>query len=572
MNKFEQLRSKFPQLSGYNDRDFAAAIWNQYYKDKMSFEDFSGRVGYSAGQIPTGTQPAMPSPPEPAPSRVGETIKDIGSRVAENVQAVPALGLIGGGLSYAARAPQAGKAVKFLGQAAESLLPKTGAELLSQTGKAAALAPVAVAGERLSEPALRAAGQVVPLPELREEDKRRSLAEALRVPFGTAAEILAGVGAGKAMAGAQRKLAERPSAIPEERVQAARLLESEGGKQRAADLMRGSEISRNMGVFNRIYNKLVGNPESTTFGTQEFRNAKQALNNSYESLLGGQTVSFGPEFFKNIKSILDKQRSLGETGVMFSESRPIINTLSQISSLPDNLRVRIQALRDIPPETADINVTRNAMKVIDDSLAALQKQPEIKMDAKIYNELRSQLGDAAYRSSDSKKATVLRQMQKAFDDAADKSLPKNVVDELHTTRNRWENLKILEKAQERSEPGLILPQNVGNVTRQRAGEGVIYGDKEIYDIGQKGLSLGMTPSAAAAPLDPAELLPSKLGGPRQKLGIFERASRVVTDPIKSRQIIKGPVAEEEVARKQALQSTRAAIEGEMQQEEDNAPR
>jgi hypothetical protein len=571
MTKFQQIRDKFPQYSSYNDRDFAAAIWNQYYKDKLPFEDFSARIGYSAGQIPTGVEPSMPAPPEAQPSKAGQVLRDVGGRIMENVQAVPALGALGGGLSFLSRLPQAGKTVKFLGQAAQPLLPKTGAELLAQTGKAAALAPVGVAGERLTEPVLQAAGQVVPLPQLREEEKRKALADVLRTPFGVGAEAVTGAGVGRGVAGAQRKLAQRPAAIPEERVEAARQIESLGGKQPAADLMRGSEISRNMGVFNKLYNKLVGNPESTTFGTNEFKTAKNSLSAMYESLLGGKTISFGPQFFKDIKTLLDKQRSLGETGVMFSESRPIINTLSQISNLPDNLRVRIQALRDIPPETTDINVTRNAMKVIDDSIAALQRQPEIKMDAKVYNELRSQLGDAAYQTGNKERASVLRKMQKAFDDAADKSLPKEVVDKLHTTRNRWENLQILEQAQKQSEPGLILPQQIGNVTRQRAGEGVIYGDKEIYDLGQKGLSLGMSPSGASRQLDPAELLPSKLGGPRQQLGIIEKATRAVTDPIRARQIIEGPVSPEEVTRKQALQTTRAAVEGEERELEKEKP-
>jgi len=578
MATINSIRQKLPQLgkeswNRYNDADLAAAIWNTYYKDKIPFEQFALKVGFLEGAIPGVQPPSMPASPEQReqetrPSLAGKT-RELGERVLQNVQAVPVLGGAAGGLAALSKLPGASRLMQTIGSAAGQIVPKTTKEMLAQAGKAGALAPVGLAGEELVEPALKAAGQVVPAQALREPERRRALAEALRVPAGVGAELLASGGLSQGRAAIQRKLAERPAGIPAERLEAARKLEEAGGKMPSELMMRGSDVSRTMEVFNRKYNKLVGNPDSKDFGYAQFQQAKNRLNSDYESILGGKQVTFDPKFFADIKSMLDRQRSLGETGVMFAESRPIINTLAQISQLPQNLRVRINALRDIPPETQDINVTRNALAVIDDSLSYL-RDAKITMDAKIYNQLRSDLGEAAYRSADKNRSSVIRGMQKAFDDAADRSLPREDVARLKETRNRWENLKILEEAQKVSEPGLILPQNVGQVTKRRSSEGMIYGDKEMYDIGSQGISLGIRPSAADPEFDVTQVLPTAIGGPRQKVGIAERGYKAITEPIKARQVIKGPVSEEEVLRRQAPQEARALTQGIERELEDQS--
>jgi hypothetical protein len=313
--------------------------------------------------------------------------------------------------------------------------------------------------------------------------------------------------------------------------------------------MRGAEISPTQARFNREYNRLVGNPESQDFGRLQFIEAQNRLKGEYDRLLSGREVVFDDAFFNQIQSLLDRQRSLAQTGVMFAEARPIINTLSQIATLPTSLQRRINALRDIPPETADIGITRDALSVIDEAMNALRGQ-RITMDAQVYNELRSQLGDAAYRTADNARSRVLRDMQRAFDDAADRSLPREVVQDLQTTRNQYENFKILQEAQNKSaEPGLILPQTVGQVVRQRSPETSITSEKEMYELGRQGLSLGMRPSGPSDDIGLMDVLPTQIGGLRQKVGILERGVRGITEPIRAQAIMEGPRTEQELGRR-----------------------
>lgn len=558
MATLEDVRRKFPQYARYNDEALAAAVWNQHYKDKLPFEEFSRRIGYRTGQIPREAPPAMPEDPTKT-----DLISDAGSlfdRIMANVQAVPALGGIATGITALSRLPGATRLTRTLGQIAEPLVPRTGRELARQTTTAAALAPVGFAAEQLAEPTARAIGETLPLPQVRSEAGQAQLAEALRTPLGITGEVLGARGLISGTAAAQRRLAQRPAGVPEERLQAARKLKEQGGKLPASQLLRGADVSRNMEVFNKRYNALVGNPESTTFGTNEFRNALTRLKADYDTLLSGKTVTFDDQFFNDISKLLDEQRSLASTGVMFAESRPIINTLSQIRQLPADLQARINALRDVPETTTDIGVTQNALRIIDDALGFLSTN-KIQMDAPVYNQLRSQLGSAAYRTADPDRGRVLRSMQKAFDDAADRSLPEDTVQGLKTTRNRWENLKILEEAQKKSEPGLILPQAVGQVVRGRYDQGIIYGDKEIYDIGKEGISLGIRPSGPSTDTDAVQMLPTQVGGYRQKASIAERGLRAITEPIKAKAVMEGPRAPEEVARREAFQETRAASQG-----------
>jgi hypothetical protein len=546
MSKIQALRNKLPEYANYSDEAVAAAVWNRFYRDKLPFDEFSKRIEYKEGIIPRETPPAMPTP-EQATAKGPGFLERAGRRVMENIQAVPILGGAAGAATRLARATPTSRLSQTLGTALEPLVPRTGGELARQTGVAAAAAPVGVAVGKAAPSIARAVGEVIPAEPVRGEAGQRRLTQALRTglePFG---EIIGGGAAAKTAAATQRSLAQRPAGVPLERVQAARAQPE--GSVPASVVMRGAEISPTQARFNREYNRLVGNPESQDFGRLQFIEAQNRLKGEYDRLLSGREVVFDDAFFNQIQSLLDRQRSLAQTGVMFAEARPIINTLSQIATLPTSLQRRINALRDIPPETADIGITRDALSVIDEAMNALRGQ-RITMDAQVYNELRSQLGDAAYRTADNARSRVLRDMQRAFDDAADRSLPREVVQDLQTTRNQYENFKILQEAQNKSaEPGLILPQTVGQVVRQRSPETSITSEKEMYELGRQGLSLGMRPSGPSDDIGLMDVLPTQIGGLRQKVGILERGVRGITEPIRAQAIMEGPRTEQELGRR-----------------------
>lgn len=553
-----EIRNKFPQYADYDDQAFAAAVWNQHYKDKLQFEDFAKRIGYTI--IPG--EPLVPSmPTEQTMAEKGiDLIGDLAKRISQNVAAVPAVGIAAGGIAKLAQLPGATGRMQAAGRAAQAIVPKTGGELARQVGTAAAVAPAGYAAEQLARPVAKAAGEV--LPPFRKPEAQESLAQALRIPLGVGAEIGTSLGLGQLGRTASTALARRPAGIPPERLETARKIETLGGRYPTQELLRGRDVSKVMEVYNRRYNKLLGLPEKTDFGTRELRQARSNLSSEYDNILANEKVVFDPEFFGTMKALLDRQRDLAQTGVMFAESRPIINTLSQIANLPASLRARIDALRNIPPETQDIGATQNALKVIDDALGFLQNQT-ISMDARIYNELRSDLGNAAYRTSDANRAMILRDMQKAFDDAADASLPKDKVERLGTVRNRWENLQILEEAQKGREPGMITPQDVARVTTRRDASGMIYGDKELYDIGKEGLSMPVRPEAAGREPDPSAYLPTQVGGYRQKAAIGERAADLLLGGARKRALLRGEVTPEEMQRRQQLQQVRAVGGGAM---------
>jgi len=554
----QEIRNKFPQYADYSDQAFSAAVWNLHYKDKLPFSDFAKRIGYT--MIPG--EPATPDMPT-TQTLAQEGVDVLGSvinRMVQNMQAVPALGIGATALSRAAQLPSAGQKLQAVGKAVQPLIPKTGGELTKQVLTAGAVAPVGYVGEQLAEPVAEAAGKIVPT--LSGKRPQQTLTSALQIPLGVGAEVGTSLGLGRTSKAIRDVMAKRPSGIPEERLETARSIEAIGGKYPTSELLRGRDISSLMSVYNQRYNKLVGLPPKTDFGIREFKEARNLLNQEYDNILSGETVKFDKKFFSDIKDLLNRQRQLGETGVMFAESRPIINTLSQIGNLPKSLQARIAALRDIPPDTNDPAITRNALKVIDDSIGFLQNQ-EISMDARVYNELRSELGKAAYRTADDSRAKVLRQMQKAFDDAADSSLPKDKVNRLQTARNRWENLQILEEAQVGREPGLILPQDVARVTSKRDPQGMIYGDKEMFKIGSEGLSMPARAEAATRETTVPEFLPTQVGGYRQKAAIGQRIGDVLVGGAKKRALMEGPITPEEFERKQLLQKVRSVGGGAM---------
>ena len=424
---------------------------------------------------------------------------------------------------------------------------------MRQAATAATVAPLGIAGEEM-------AGQIAAGSGARGEKEKR-LAQALRVPLGVGAEIVGGLGLGTGAAAIQRRLAAKPASIPYERLEAARKLREAGVPVSSGEFMRGADVAPQMEYYNRLYNRLVGNPESTSFGSRELADASARLKNSYENILSNKTVTFDDKFFNDISEILGKQRKLAETGVLFAETRPILNTLSQISSLPQNLLSKINRLKDFPSPVAAGSQLVSAMNLIEDSVKALGSG-KISMDAKIYNELRSQLGDMAFKTTDKQRGAVIKQIQQAFDSAADRSLPPDDVLKLKDTRSKWENLSIINEAQQKSpETGLILPQKVGDVVSQRVPPGSEqYADKEIYSLGRTGEVMPVTPSPARKGFDIQDIVPTQVGGYRQKIGIIEGAKRAATEPIRTTQILKGPVSPEDVARKQQAQITRAVTE------------
>lgn len=553
MSKLQKLRNTFPEYQGYSDEAVAAAVWNRFYRNEMPFDEFSKMAGYQGGVIPREMPPPMPTPDQARAKGPG-FFERTGQRIMENVQAVPVVGAAARGLTLLGRAPGASKLSRTLGTAVEPLVPRTGKELAKQTGLAAVAAPAGIAAGELAQPLSQVPGQIVPAPAVRGEESRQRLERILRTGLEPVGEVLAGTAATRAATGMQRQLANRPAAIPRERIEAVRAVPE--GTTPPSQIMRGgvtplgapSDVSRSQAFFNRQYNRLVGNPEAQDFGRREFIEASNRLSGEYDRLLTGRQVTFDDQFFGNIQDLLNRQRSLSQTGVMFAEARPIINTLLQIASLPANLQARAAALRDIPVDTADIAVNREALAVIDEAMNSLRGQ-RITMDARIYNDLRSQLGDAAYRTADKERAKVLRGMQRAFDDAADRSLPREIARDLSTVRNQYENLKILEEAQKGAESGLILPQRVAQVAERRSDQGFIYGDKEMYELGRKGRSLGIQPEAAQGDVELMDLLPTQMSGARQKLGIIERGVRGVTEPAKAKAMIEGPRTEQEMVRR-----------------------
>lgn len=553
-----QIRDKLPQYDSYDDNDFASIVYLTHYKDKMPFDEFSRRIGYTVGQIP-GVIPQMPNQQTLSEKGI-DALGQLADRIISNVQAVPMIGLAAGGVAKLAQLPGATSRMQGIGRAAQSIVPKTGGELARQVGTAAAVAPLGYGAEQLAEPTAELISPLVPVGKPAERQK--ALAQALRVPLGVGAEVAGSLGLGTIGRKTSEAFGRRPAGIPKERLDTAREIESMGGKYPTQELLRGRDVSSLMAIYNRRYNKLLGLPEKTDFGTRELRQAQSNLNSEYDDILANEKVTFDPEFFGTIKSLLDRQRDLSQTGVMFAESRPIINTLAQIANLPASLRSRIDALRNIPPETQDIRATQNALKIIDDSLGFLQNQT-ISMDAKVYNELRSQLGKAAYQTNNDSRAKVLREMQKAFDDAADASLPKEKVNRLGTVRNRWENLQILEEAQKGREPGMIFPQDVARVTTRRDPSGMIYGDKEMYKIGKEGLSMPVRPEAAGREPDPSAYLPTQVGGYRQKAAIGERAADLLLGGARKRALLRGEVTPEESARRQQIQQIRSLGGGAM---------
>jgi hypothetical protein len=163
-------------------------------------------------------------------------------------------------------------------------------------------------------------------------------------------------------------------------------------------------------------------------------------------------VTLDKPLYDRIKALYDEQGKLASAGAVFSEARPILDTLEKTMAKSQSGTASIPALE--------------------------------------YNKLRSILGRDAQRSkADPEKASLLRKAQEALDGAADRSMP-DIKDALDATRGRYENLMILQDASVGKGPGFITPAQVGAKVAQRMGHRSLYPNQSpLKELGRQGLSL-----------------------------------------------------------------------------------
>ena len=321
--------------------------------------------------------------------------------------------------------------------------------------------------------------------------KSLGASDSLSSALGSSAGLLAPKGA--AAAGSLPRIAtERNASIPPERLDAYRKFTEAGARPQGGALVFGEANKNVKGQqrhANETYNESVGLPKKQDFGQKEIEQAHKNASSDYTRLLTGREVTFDKPFFDQFRALYDKQRALSETGVTFAEARSIIATLERIANLPAALKQRIGGLKDIPADTTDHKATAKALAVIDDALKA-GATGQWKMNATDYNEVRSILGKDAQRSkSDTNRSGLLRKMQQAFDDAADRSMP-DIAHELGVVRGRYENLMILSDAMQGHGPGHVTPAEVGKIVASRAGHRSLYPNQTpLKELGQQGLSL-----------------------------------------------------------------------------------
>lgn len=370
-------------------------------------------------------------------------------------------------------------AVPKAAQFAEKMLPKTGREMLEQIGLAGT---AGVTGELAS--------RSVP-EEYKEFKPTARLFGELATPG--AAFLTRGVGRG-------------PSPlIPKERLESSQYLTEkmrEGGnvlkgpsyaqlKEGPAGTASLARQEAQQGTTNRILNETFELPQSNIFGRDQFNMAKNNLSGKYDQILTGQTVKFDPKFFDDLGKLLEEETGLAGTGISFGQSKAILNSLSKITGLPEQFRARINAISGLPEDQVSPQQAEMALATVKDLIPVLRNAPEIVMDARNYNTIRSILGDAATRTSIDRSARVLRKMQNAFDDQADKSLPPATSKALGQVRRQWEALKTAEEAQLMADqPGIVTAYDIGRAIEKRIQEGSIYGSNNpLYKVGQTGLTL-----------------------------------------------------------------------------------
>lgn len=384
---------------------------------------------------------------------------------------LPIKGLAG---FYGLAAPFAKYGKGAVKEVASKILPKTGAELTKDIAFAGGLG---VSGELASSYA----------PKKYKEPVR----------LGT--ELALGLGGPLAF----RKLGRGPtSTIPEERIESARFLKEKGVMPEHQQVSLGPESTIRKGplatqqtLANKIYNESVGLPPSESFGLKQIQLANKQLTKAYDDILTGQTVTFDRQFFDEFETILKQQQQLAESGIGFGQSRAILGALEKlgaVAKLPKKLQDSIAKLSRVDEAQVSPEEAQRALQIINESLPMIRNMPEIKMDARAYQDIRSILGDAAARSANPRNARILRNLQRSFDNQADKSLPPDIVNSLRLTRARWEALKTLESSQLKSEPGIIPAEEIGKEIRRRIDQGYLYGyGGNLREIGEAGLTLGL---------------------------------------------------------------------------------
>ena len=359
-------------------------------------------------------------------------------------------------------------------EALSTITPKTGRQLLGQAGAAGT---AGVAGELASRKA---------------PPEYKGLAR-------TGTELITG-----GVLGLTPKFGRGATpSIPKERIESAKYLREKGGFDTAPSYEqvtygpeaaeRVGRLSRQQGVANTVYNESVGLTPKKSFGKNEFDAAQNKASNDYKTLLDGRTVYFDDAFFSGLEKTLAEQQNLAASGISFGQSRAIIGALEKIGNVPKNLKSRIDSLPRIGEEEVTAKESQEALAILNEMIPAIRSQGKVEMPATAYNEIRSILGDAAARTTNNRNARVLRQMQGAFDQAADRSMP-DIVRDLEGVRRRYEALKTLEEAQLRSgvEIGVIPADAVGAAIRNRIEQGAIYGtNNPLRQIGEAGQALGM---------------------------------------------------------------------------------
>lgn len=445
--------------------------------------------------------------------------------------AVPAVGLAARGAQLATKGSRA--LAPYGARAAEIFIPKTGRELAKGTAGAGALGATSAEFRQSYFPEIQAKSkELYPNDPDRQQRFQREALDALGLGFDITAS--GGVQAlSRALSPRARQILT-PS-IPEERITAAQAMRERGAPVSTSQVMRGPESRVREGVLtrqqeeaNRIYNQSVGlDPANKRFGTKEFNDAAKKIDNDYNTILQGKTVTLDDEFFNAFTNLYRDQTQLRASGLMFSETRPILETLRSISSLPRGIRAQMDDLARQPADSTDPNVVSRSVSLINSALPIVQqqvRQGNVTIGAPEYNRLRSMLGDAAYRTTDKDRSRVLKRMQKAFDDAADRSMPETAP-QLYDVRRRFESLKTLEQAQKGAEPGMIPAQRVGRTIEQVYDEGTIYGiPNRLAQIGAIGTSLGLQAPARGYQIEGVK---DVVGGLRFPLD-FLRARTAVT--------------------------------------------
>lgn len=439
-----------------------------------------------------------------------------------------------GGGKVAKEAPSAAPELDFASplvrRAEELFVPKTTKEALKGVGGAAT---VGAAGGEFQKSQQRDIERFSKEQFPDDPEAQRRLQNRLIEGLGLGFDV-AFAGGTQALGRKIRGIAE-PN-IPVERAQAAEFMRERGAPATTAQVLRGKEAKVREGrlgaqqdVANKVYNESVGLPPSNKFGTEEFKKARDQIDTDYKKILTGKTVKLDKQFFDDFSKLFEEQMQLRQSGLVFSETRPILETLRSISNLPANLRSRIDSLADVPQETTDPQVIGESLRLIRESLPVVRAQQaagDITIGAEEYNRLRSMLGDSAYRTTDKDRARLLKNMQRSFDGAADRSLPEEASN-LFDVRRRFEALKTLEQAQLGAEPGVIPANRVGRVIEQVYDEGSIYGiPNRLAGIGRAGVSLGMVEPGSGARIEGVK---DVIGGIRFPLDAL-RARLATTKP------------------------------------------